>query len=279
MRAVVFDLTSPTPPGPRRRRGPSAPDGPDRDPTALATAVLDGLLAGTGQAGTVVVGRPSGPDWFALPDVAARLAGWHADWTVRTGDRRAAAAYLASWVMDAPVAIGVAAVLGGVGIAADPAHLWLHLGPGGWFDRVAVAPEDVVGGARALALGARTVEAAGGLLVGAVSAALPIGAVAARGALADRLAARVLDLAGPTDPVRAWTRTQHLLDLLDVAGSHHRPVLVAPVDTGADWSHVRATCCLFYRTQPGRTPSGGHLCRTCPLRPDPRPPDHGDATG
>lgn len=220
-----------------------------------------------------VTAPPDGADWWAWDAAVGQASTWLPELVVREGDRRAAGAYLAGWLARAPMqAIGLPAVLDGTApeLAAD--RLFLHRHPAGWFDEHAVQPVQVLEGDGDDVLGfagthvGRLTEPA----VAEICARLPVGPVAVWGGIADALAAYALLVArdrGRSGP-ETWRRVEVVLDAMQevVPALRHRPRLLTVPWTGGEAHYpVRATCCLWYRTDAASC-SDETYCTTCPLR-------------
>ena len=223
----------------------------------------------------LVVGRPAGGGWWTVSEAAAGIETWFAPLADQHGDRRLAAAYVSSWLAGAPaVVVGLCAVLGGVAPLATGDRVWVHRHPGGWVDRYAIDPVELVdqGMDEVLAAAGRHVAELAGPVVERACDQLPIGRAAVWGGVADTLTAYALMFARQhgRDEREDWRRCEVLLDGLQ----RHAPLRTRPRPFPVAWSAgsslypVRGTCCLYYRSCADPEPDGDGYCTTCPLRTD-----------
>lgn len=238
------------------------------------------------------VGVPDEPGWHRLGDLieTGLLTEWHARLSSREGDRRTAAAYLGGWVASAVVDALLLPMLAEARLpVAAVAEVGVHRHADGWFDAVAlpdgpiaVVPGDPAAGGRGVevladrdalldATARRLTDV--GPVFAAVSAALPVGAAALWGGLADSIGGRGLWLARLLDLDRreVWTDAQTVTDRIAATQPRlrQRPTpFPVPFSGGEEWFQVRGTCCLYYRTVESADPDGEGYCGTCPLRTD-----------
>lgn len=223
----------------------------------------------------LAVGGVAGRGWLALDHVLGDVPAWHADLARDHGDRRAAAAYLATWLAAGPsLVVGLPALVGGVVPEVTPDALWLHRHPQGFVDGYAITPRGVGhgDGEAALADAGRRIAQLTSPLILRLCELLPVGPVALWGGVADAIGAYALWFARATgdDGARAWARAERLLDHLSrSAPVRYRPRLF-PVAWSGGTTHypVRCTCCLYYRTAAAVDAGAASYCSTCPLRSD-----------
>jgi hypothetical protein len=221
---------------------------------------------------TVAVELPTDPSWLALPETLELASCWHVELSARVGDGRAAAMWVAGWIVEVPALLVAVPVVFGAPVPdleTEDLHVRRH--PDGWFGEMAVDPMGVEPdtGDRLAAAGAM-VHRLSAPLVEQLCARLPVGPVSVWGTLADSLGSYVLDLAYSLgeDPATAWERAIRLLHALDrcidVRLRQPSPLLVAW--TGGVHRHqTRGTCCLYHRTCASPVDEDGS-CTTCPLR-------------
>ena len=238
------------------------------------------------------VGVPDGENWRHLTGLveADLLAGWHAEVTGRTGDRRVAAAYMSNWLISTLVGAWLIPVLaeGRLPLAAQR-DIAVRRTEGGWFDGVAVdddalavLPDDPAAGHPASTVlqdrGAILDALADRILslepvIHALRAACPIGLPALRGAIADAVANQSLLLAQVMNRDRhaVWRDADAIIERLDERdlSLSIRPRPFSVVHKGKEEIFgVRATCCLYYRTVDEPDRDGEGYCDTWPLRTD-----------
>lgn len=244
--------------------------GPGR--AALANAV--GLLGRVDDEWALVLGAPTGPDWYSLEQALGHVESWFPMLAEKEGDRRAAASYLAGWLAEVPVLVlGLPAVFGGVAVQVSRDGLHVRRHRGGWFDRHALEPDDARTGPLddVLAEAGAHVAALTAPIVDRVCAAMPISRTAVWGTVADAIGGHALAVARTLgiDEVETWRRCSLVVDAVQPhAESLRTRARLFPVVWSQGTSHfqVRGTCCLAYRTcqKPNRDLDG--YCTTCPLR-------------
>lgn len=262
----------------------SYPSSPLSDTAARISALSDYL--------DCRVGVPAGDAWHRVNWLveADLLAGWHADVTGRTGDRRVAAAYMSNWLISTLVGTWLIPVLAENRLPlAAQRDIAVRRTEGGWFDGVAVdddvvavLPDDPAAGHPA----AMVLQDRGALLdaladrilglepvIHALREACPIGLPALRGAVADAVANQSLLLAQLMNRDRhaAWHDADAIIERLDERdlrlSIRPRPFPVV-LDEQEEIFGVCATCCLYYRTVDDPDRDGEGYCDTCPLRTD-----------
>lgn len=235
---------------------------------------------------------PTGEGWYPLARVAEGdlVPGWHQELSRRTGDARVAGAHLSAWLIAAALDVWLMPVVVASRLPlAGPDRAFIHRGPEGWFDAVAVDGREAAvlpGDPAAGAPGTRVLASRDELLDAFAERLLalePVLRAAAAGCrrteasawseLADRLAARSLWLArlAGRDRAETWADAAAVMDRL-AAGSGRlrtrpRPFIVR-YSGGEEWFAVASVCCLHYRIVPGADPDGTGYCATCPLRTD-----------
>jgi len=221
---------------------------------------------------TLALGAPADGDWQTLSQAMATAPAWHGELAARVGDRRAAAAYLAGWLVEVPVLlVGLPVVAGAPVPRVTPHDLYVRRHADGWLDGLAIAPRAVDDRGDLLAVAAEHVHDLTAPVVAVLTEVLPVGPAAAWGAVADGLAAQALhlDRVRGADTDRTWTRLERLLDGLQARLPRRlvrpRPLLVSWSGGTARYP-VRGTCCLYHRTCEAPDRDGEGYCATCPLR-------------
>jgi hypothetical protein len=238
------------------------------------------------------VGLPGVESWFQLTELSNPdlLAGWHAELAVGIGDRRVAAAYMASWLNSTLASVWLMPVLADRRLPlAALDDIAIHRNDEGWFDGVAVLDAAVAllpGDPLADAPSATIVPDADALLdaladrllaLGVIEEALreacPIGLPALWGSLADGIGGGALELARlmKRDRHASWRDVEEVISRVAARQPRlktaPRPFEV-PHDGDIKLFEVRGTCCLYYRTVENPDRSGEGYCTGCPLRTD-----------
>lgn len=235
---------------------------------------------------------PSGEGWYPLTRLAEGdlVSGWYRHLSRRTGDPRVAGAHLSAWLIAAALDVWLMPVVVASRLPlAGPDRAFIHRGPEGWFDAVAVDGRDVAvlsGDPAAGAPGTRVLASRDELLdafaeqllalepvLRAVAAGCRRTEASAWSELADRVAARSLWLArlAGRDRAATWADAAAVMDRLAARTGklQTRPQrFVVRYSGGEEWFAVASVCCLHYRIVPGADPNGTGYCATCPLRSD-----------
>jgi hypothetical protein len=251
-------------------------------------------LGRCGDAPSLVLGRPTGPEWLALDDVDAGLdLLLEQGEAAHPGSRDYVAATLACAVSGAVVDAGLALLLverrlpdldlAGLRTRRSPDELWfgqvaIH-GP-----RITVLPDDPAAAHRdvtvvpALAdLHQRFVD----LFVGALTPwfdglrrrRVPFGTAGMWGQAADEVTGTALRTARAAglDERASWDEALSIVgrlgDRLPRLRARPRPFPVEAT-SGSCLFQVKGTCCLWYRIVPDADPAGEGYCVTCPKRTD-----------
>lgn len=246
------------------------------NPTIGALEQTVRVLASGSDEAWLQVGAPHGEDWWSLTSAAEQAGAWHDELAAARGDRRAAAAFLAAWLAQAPaLGVGLPAVFGGLAPLLPLGQPWVHRHADGWFDRHAIEPLDMVEGdlPDVLAGAAAHTAALTAPVVDAVCALLPVGPAAVWGSVVDALCGHALrsarQLRRPERDV--WERCQVIIDEMQrIEPVLRRRPTSFPVTWSGGIAHylVRGTCCLHYRTCDAPDRDGDGYCATCPLRTD-----------
>jgi hypothetical protein len=259
-------------------------------------AVLERLAAADEQT-RYVAGPPAGDGWWLLAAAldrangSNRLDGWFD--AVRTGEARGhadvAGSYLASWlagIVVEPAATALVTERRTWSFGLD--QVWVHQHDDGWFDGLAVdgvlrvLRDDPEAGAPGTLTAdgidelrqvlAADIVAVATALFAEIRRLAPVGTGGMWGLLADGVAAAALYHARPGDAVATWSEVCALLDELaaHVPALRVRPRLFRTEwSGGTEWSSVKGTCCLYYKTFDGRPDVyGDGYCTMCPLRDD-----------
>lgn len=239
------------------------------------------------------LGPPVGEGWFRFDDLAvdAPLSDWVHELAKRhDGHRDVAGSYLGAWLARAALVVPTAALVLQRRLPDPTGPLWVHRHDDGWFDRVAfedtrllVTAEDpsashpdttVVDAVDLITCHGHALAARLTPVLEGIRALTPFGRRGQWGSVADELASAALWAArsGATDIDVAWRTAVAVTDALceRTPWIRRRPRPFR-VDSrhGSTLFSVKATCCLYYKTQPRPPdPSGDSYCTTCLFRDD-----------